>query len=164
MLRIFASLTLKNISHKMKLKPIQLIHTAFCVAVFIFGAVTLFINKDILVFSTQMANEGALNLLFPLIGLISISIGIFLYNRMMAGIDETDSFETKFTKYQTAFLVKCALFEAGALLNIVACFITGNSIFMVFAGISFLALLMSRPIKEKIVEELKLQYPDTENL
>ncbi|RZL34016.1 MAG: hypothetical protein EOO96_11100 [Pedobacter sp.] len=164
MLRIFAGLTLVIISHKMKLKPIQLIHTAFCIAVLTFAAVTLFINKDKLIFSTKMANEGAMNLLFPLIGLISISIGIFMYNRMLAGINETDTFESKLVKYQTAFLVKCALFEAGALLNIVACFITGNSIFMLFAGISFLALLMSRPIKDRVIAELKLEYPDTESL
>jgi hypothetical protein len=148
----------------MKLKPLQLIHTSFFAAVLLFALIVLFLNKESLFFSTQMANTNALHILFPLVGLISITIGIFLFNKMLSNIPMNGNFETKFKKYQEACIIKFALLEFGAILNIIGCMLTGNLIFMLFAGISLLALLASRPVKAKTISDLQLQYPDTEAL
>jgi hypothetical protein len=148
----------------MKLKITQTIHLSFCIAIVLFSAVALVINKDNLFLEANLANTAPFNPLFPIVAVISVTTGIFLFNKKIAAIPSELSFDEKFMQYQTAFLIRCAFCEAGALLNIVAFFKTQNLFFILFAVVSFIALLLSRPSKSKVITDLQLQYPDTEKL
>jgi hypothetical protein len=148
----------------MKLKPAQIIHICFCIAIVMFATVTLLINKDALFFDASLTNTSPFNPVFPIISILGIVAGIFMFKKKIGAITPEQSFDEKFMQYQTAFLIKCAFCEAGALLNLVGCFQTHNLFFMLFAAASFIALLLSRPTKDKVIEDLQLQYPDTESL
>ena len=148
----------------MKLKITQTIHLSFCIAIILFSTVTLLINKNVLFYDTNLDRTMPFNPIFPIVAILGIVAGIVMFNKKIAGIEKDLSFEEKFMHYQTAFLMRCALCEAGALLNIVGCFITHNLFFMLFATASFIALVLSRPSKNKVIADLQLQYPDTEGL
>ena len=148
----------------MKLKITQTIHLSFCSVIVLFSVVALLINKDHLFFDASLANTAPFNPIFPIIAVVGVIFGIFIFNEKISGITSELSFDEKFTQYQTAFLVRCAFCEAGALLNIVGFFNTQNLFFMLFAMASFIALLLSRPSKSKVITDLQLQYPDTEKL
>lgn len=142
---------------KQQLKVIQLIHTAFCVAVSTFGLISLFIAREQIHFEVPKAAE---TLVFPLISIVGIIFGTILFNRHLQTINSPENKGTKLIQYQTAFLIKCAFFEAGALANIVAFIMDGNAFFMVFAGLSFVFLVMSRPTASKVSDTLSLQDTD----
>lgn len=148
----------------MKLKTTQIIHLSFCFAVVLFSAVVLAINKDSLFFEAGLANTTPFNPIFPVVAIVGISVGIVMFNKKMESLLPELTFDEKFMHYQSAFLIRCACCEAGALLNIVGFFETHNVFFMLFAGASFIALVLSRPTKDKVISALKLQYPDTEKL
>lgn len=148
----------------MKLKPIQTIHLAFCIGILMFATVTLIINKESLYFNASFEDTAPFNPIFPLIAVISVFAGSFLYVKQIAKLAFDSTFDQKITGYQTALLIKFAFCEAGALLNIIGFFVTNNVLFMCFAAFSFVALAIARPNKDKAIKDLQLQYPDTERL
>jgi len=147
-----------------KLKTLQIIHLALCSGVFLFAMVTILLNKDRMIFDAKFENTAPFNPIFPIIGLITLGISIFLKNQFIAKISSSDGLDSKITQYQSAFIVSSALLEGGALLNIVGFLITTNAFFLIFAGISLFFLIRSRPTKDKVISDLQLQYPETEAL
>ena len=147
-----------------KLKQLQVIHLALCFGVFLFAAVTSFINKDQFYFDANPANTAPFNPIFPIVGLITISVSIIAYKNLISKIDKTASVDVKINQYQTAFIMSAALLEGGALFNIVGSFISHNAFFLVFAAANLIFLIRSRPTKDKLISTLQLQYPDTETL
>lgn len=142
---------------KQQLKTIQLIHASFCVAVFAFAIVAIVVNQDKLFFLAPKELEG---LIFPIITILSGVLSRGLFNKLIGNIDPASNANSKLIQYQTAFLVKCALLEAGALANIVACLIDGNLFFLLFAGINFVTLVMARPTVSTVAGDLCLQESD----
>lgn len=140
-----------------QLKITQLIHASFCIAVFAFAMVAIVVNQDKLFFLVPNDGEG---LVFIAVGVLSLIFSRVLFNKLIGNIDPTSNANSKLTQYQTAFLVKCALLEAGALANIVACLIDGNLFFLIVAGINFIALVMARPTASKVAYDLSLQDSD----
>ncbi|MHA4895729.1 hypothetical protein ACXZ1K_13330 [Pedobacter sp. PWIIR3] len=145
-----------------KLKPIKTIHLAFCAAVLTFAAVTALTVKNKIYFDASLDQNNGLYPLFPILAIVFTVIGLFLFNRQISAIDNSETFDSKFVKYQTAFLVRCAFLEGAALMNIVGFLLTGNTIFSLAAAIPFAFLVRLRPTKDNVIEQLNLQYPDTE--
>ena len=154
----------KNQLNLMKLKPVQTIHLLFCVSIFLFGSIVLFVNKSVLFFDASLTSTAPFNPIFPAVAILGIAIGAIMFKKKLANITPEQSLDSKLTHYQIAFLIRCAFFEAGALLNIVGCLKTHNLFFILFAAASFMALLLTRPTKNKVIAALQLQYPDTESL
>jgi len=147
-----------------KLKQLQVIHLALCFGVFLFAAVTSFINKDKFYFDANPANTAPFNPIFPIVGLITISVSIIAYKNLISKIDKTTSVDVKINQYQTAFIMSAALLEGGALFNLVGAFISHNAFFLIFAAANLIFLIRNRPTKDKVISTLQLQYPDTETL
>ena len=147
-----------------KLKQLQVIHLALCFGVFLFAAVTSFINKDKFYFDANPANTAPFNPIFPIVGLITISVSIIAYKNLISKIDKTTSVDVKINQYQTAFIMSAALLEGGALFNLVGSFISQNAFFLIFAAANLIFLIRNRPTKDKVISTLQLQYPDTETL
>ena len=147
-----------------KLKQLQVIHLALCFGVFLFAAVTSFINKDQFYFDANPANTAPFNPIFPIVGLITISVSIIAYKNLISKIDKMTSVDVKINQYQTAFIVSAALLEGGALFNLVGTFISHNAFFLIFAAANLIFLIRNRPTKDKLISTLQLQYPDTETL
>lgn len=148
----------------MNLKTLNTLHLSFCLAVLFFALATYFSYSGTTTFTTKMASASSYFLLFPLVALLSITIGNTLFSRILLKARQLETFEQKTAKYQSGLIIRCALIEGGAFLNIVAFMLSGNLIFMVFAGISLLALLSCKPSKAKVVADLELSFPDTERL
>lgn len=147
-----------------KFKTLQIIHLALCSGVFFFAIITILISKDQLIFDANFENTSPFNPIFPIIGLVTVFISMYMFKNLISKIDSTGSLDSKITQYQSAFIVGAALLEGGALINIVGCMVTGNAFFLIFAGISFFFLVRSRPTKDKLVRDLNLQYPQTDEL
>jgi len=59
--------------------------------------------------------------------------------------------------YQAASLIKYALLEGPALLNIIWFSLTGNLLYLTIGGVMILFLFIQRPKAEKIEKELELK-------
>ncbi|MCX2582665.1 hypothetical protein [Pedobacter sp. MR22-3] len=147
-----------------KLKPLQMIHLALCFFVFLFAIVTILINRNQLYFDANPANTAPFNPIFPIVGLISLSVSIIAFKNLLTKIDQAAAVDSKINQYQTAFIVSSALLEGGALFNLVGTFVSQNAFFLIFAAVNLIFLIRNRPTKDKLISALQLQYPDTEIL
>jgi len=147
-----------------KLKPLQLIHTAFSIAILLFALVSFTLAKDQIHFSMLVDEKAPFFPLFPIMGIVLTALGFFIFNRQVASVDHTATADEKIMRYQTAFLIRCALIEAGALMNTVAFLLVGNTVFLIIVAFCFLAFIMIRPNKQRMIDALNLQFPDTEKL
>lgn len=146
-----------------KLKTMQTIHLAFCLAIITMAATSYLTVKDRLYLDTSLNQAEVFFPLFPIIGIVSLIAGQFLYKQQISNLQELSA-ENKINKYQVAFIIRTALFEFPSLLNIVGFLVSGNIIFLIASLIFFVFLLATRPKKQTIIDELNLSYPDTEKL
>lgn len=147
-----------------KLKTLQTIHLALCAGVFLFALITIFLNRETMVFDANPQTTSPYNPLFPIFGLITLTGSIFFFRNLISKIDKSATADTKINMYQSAFIISSALLEAGALFNIIGSFLSHNSFFLIFGLANFVFLVLKRPTKDKLISTLQLQYPDTEAL
>ena len=142
------------------IKPLKLIHGSFCFSIFLFATVVCLLNKDLLIFDFTLAhpdtNTNILSFIAVIFTVAAMNLGTYLFNKQIEKIDVVSSDESKFVKYQTAFLIKCALLEAASIFSIMMCLITYNFYFIVVAAFSFIALWLMRPTKEKVYATLQI--------
>lgn len=141
----------------------QTIHLAFCLAIVLMAATSYLTVKDRLYLDADLNQNDIFFPLFPLIGLVSIALGQFLFKKQLSNLQELPA-DDKINKYQVAFLMRTALFELPALLNIVGFLVSGNIVFLIAGVVFFMLLVSARPSKQAIIEVLNLNYPDTEKL
>ncbi|HWW39917.1 hypothetical protein [Pedobacter sp.] len=147
-----------------RLKIMQLIHAAFCVAICLFSAVVFSLVQGNLHLNAAFGQDDALFPLFPLLAILAVLTGTFLFRKQLSALEDTLSGEEKVIRYQTAFIIRSAFFEAATLMNIVAFLISANLVFFIVAATIFIAFLLTRPTRTGLAEALKLGYEDTEKL
>lgn len=147
-----------------QLKTLQTIHLALCAAVFLFAVVVILINRDSFFFDANPANTMPYNPIFPIVGLISISVSIIVFKNITSKIEKTADTSSKIMQYQAAFIASSSLLEGGALFNIVGAFISHNAFFLIFAAFNLIFLIRNRPTKEKLISVLEIPYPDSDKL
>ncbi len=148
----------------MELKILNTVHLGFSLAIIVFGIAAYSTVGSQAYFSTQLGNISPYFLLLPLVGLIAITIGSTVFKQGVAKAKELASFEEKLTKFKQVFLIRCGLIEASAFLNIVGFILSNNLIFLAFGGISLLSLLSCRVVKQKLIDDLEISFPDAERL
>lgn len=147
-----------------KLKPMQVIHTAFCMAIAGFAIVAAITLKDRLHFSLSVDKSDPYFPLFPILAPIFVIAGFFLFKRQVTSIDDSAGGDDKIAGYQSAFLTRCACIEAAGLLNTVAFLLSGNAVYAIVVAAILIIFITTRPTKDHIIETTNLQFPDTEKL
>ena len=142
----------------------QLMHVSFCVFLVLFGLTAFFLGKETIYFDLSADKGETIYPLFPIMAIILLSLGSFLHNRFLADINLQLPFEEKLTRYQVAFIIRAAFFEAAGLMNIVGFIVITNSVFLIVTGIVLLIFIALRPTRDGLINALSLSYPDTEKL
>lgn len=146
-----------------KLNTIRIIHLAFCAGPSLFLAMALLLNQGGVNFSFDNIGTEPGLIIAPIMTITLIPVSAFIFKTLLkkalenSGIAVSD----KLMQYQTAFIIRCALIESAALFNGVMLLITGNVILLIFGVIAIAVLWLARPTKEKVQEDLNLQYPET---
>lgn len=146
-----------------KLNTILILHLAFCVGPSLFLVVALLISQGTLHFNSDNISEEPGLIIAPIVTVVFIPLSTFLYKMLLKKAVDNPMLiiSDKLMQYQSAFIVRCAIIECAAIFNTVMFIITGNAILLVFVVIAIVAIWLARPTKEKIQDDLKLQYPET---
>lgn len=160
----FSCIFVKHSHTMIDIKPLKIVHASFCFSIFLFGIVTCIINRDLLVFDFTLSHPDMNLNIFSFVAVVftvlAMNLGTYLFKKSISQIDPLSTVEEKFSRYQTAFLIKCAFLEAAALFCIVMCFITYNFYFIVVASFSLLAMWLMKPSREKVFATLQIQDSD----
>lgn len=142
----------------------QVIHTAFCTAITCFAMVGLIMRKERMHFSFSLDKNDPYFPLFPILALIFVTMGFYMFNKQIRAIDPMATGDGKIAAYQTAFILRCAFIESAALLNLGAFLILGNLLYLIVAAVALIIFIWIRPARQTVIDTLNLQFPDTEKL
>ena len=136
------------------LKTITLLHMALSTGPIIAGFI--FYNSTSIKEYKEAAGDFFIYV-FPLIGLIGVLASAFMFKTLTKNIAEKSSLQEKLAAFQSASLIRYALLEGPALLNLVWFSKTGNLLYLTVAGVLVLLLVLQRPTRLKIDRELQLK-------
>jgi hypothetical protein len=97
-----------------------------------------------------------LQFLVPLAIIACITGSQMLYNAKIYSIQKEMEMNKKTDIYRQAFVIKCALLEAPAILSLIALLLTGDKLFSLLAAGMIAYLIVQYPSKQKIIDTLPL--------
>ncbi len=133
------------------LKTLTIIHYALVAGPLLIGVI-FYLNTEL---NTNDTVDDIFIYIFPLIALVGVFSGNFIFKKLLSNIKKSESLQHKLTGYQTASLVKFALLEGPAFLNIVWFSLTGNLLYLTIGMVLVLFLFMQRPTKIKVENDLE---------
>jgi hypothetical protein len=136
------------------------------ISVFFYAMVGGMLIFAILVFALNLLEKPALNdeslsLIFLIvvlfIAMISIAVASKMYAKRITTVHVSGlSLMDKLTIYRSALVLYLALCEGAGLFAIIVYFLTGNKLLLAVAGVVIIAMILKRPEKFKIFNELQL--------
>lgn len=147
-------------NQKTDLKPLQIIHLAMCLAPAIFLTVVPFLKMNQNNFSEPISGNEPFYFVAPLMALTGFIGGRIIFKKLISTMDAAASLSQKIAKYQTAFIVRQALFEGATLFNVIVYFLLGHFVFAVIATALILFMFTFRPTRFRVAEDLQLNYTD----
>lgn len=148
---------LNSMNIKAFFKTMTLIHAALCAGLLIFTIVVYFQNQS---FEAVMDTSDVFIYLIPIVSVAGYFTSQFIFQKLLQGIDSTDTLANKLSKYNTASLIKYALIEGPAFLALAGYFMNSNAMYLVIAFALILYLYTQRPKVHKIIQELPLSYEE----
>ncbi|QEC51559.1 hypothetical protein EDD80_10274 [Anseongella ginsenosidimutans] len=137
-----------------KIKTLQIIHLSMILGQVFFALIAFFLNKDRAASATE---ENQLFLyIVPLVAVIGVIAGSFLFRKRMAVLSPTASPAEKHALYQGACIMRYAFLQGPSLFAIAIYLMTGNLVFLLFSGLLILYLIYLRPSDKTIAEALGL--------
>lgn len=134
-------------------KSLKFLHLALVLGLSMFFVIALVQEKG---FNTDLSGNRSLLYLVPIVAMIGYFGSQFLFKKMLAVLQISDSLESKLEKFQLASHIKYIIIEAPAFLALFVYYVTGNALPLVIAGCLLLYLFVQRPTKESILANLPL--------
>ena len=101
------------------------------------------------------ANQ-VLSILGPVIGLVTLLAAFLSYKVKMKSAVKQNSLADKLGIFMTAHIIKLALLEGGAIINLVLFYLTGNLQLLIYAGLAILVIAINFPGKYRVSNDLEL--------
>ncbi|WP_298518576.1 hypothetical protein [uncultured Kordia sp.] len=96
-------------------------------------------------------------LIFPVIVISTLTMSRIMFQKMVQNAKNMEGLKKMLTQYQTASIVKFALIESPAMFGIVMYMVSKNATFIAISGVLILYLILQRPSKSKIENDLELR-------
>jgi hypothetical protein len=106
----------------------------------------------------------ALTIALSIVSVSGISMSYFLYRLKVGAARQKDTISSKLTEYRIACTLRWALLEFPAFLSLAAFLFSGQALFFIGFGITFLLFAAVRPSPEKIALELDLSFDESNEL
>jgi len=137
------------------IKTLKIIFFALLSGLIFFSVVTPLIRQTGS-FPEDFPYRNWLLVFIILFAVVSISIGILVYNRRLTSIHEMSSLADKLSAYREALIIRYATVEAPSFFAIIGYLLSGNMIILGI-GLAIIAWFFTmRPSIEKIAEDLEL--------
>jgi hypothetical protein len=154
-----------TVSPKEALRAITVFFYAMIGGLLMFAVIVTALTYLELPALTDKSTEQVFLIAVLIISIISISAAIRVYNKRIAEIHSIQrTLIEKFTMYRTALIFYLALCEGAGLFAIIVYFLTGNKLLLIAIAIVLLAMLVKRPEKFKIFNELQLSSEEQSEL
>ena len=144
--------TNKSQSIKSILRTLTIIHTAFCISIFLFGLAVLYITKNPTL--NYSDTEDNLFYIVPILAIVAAFVSQYLFKKNILKAQKKSTLEDKIIQYQASKIMQFALIEAPAFLGIVEFLISSNLYYLIISAILLAYLISRRPTKTEIKTNL----------
>ena len=136
-------------------KMLSIIHLFLVLGIVLFGLVVIFIITDF----QHQDNDSDLAKLFAYLvpGMIIAGIvaGILISTFKLNALKEISDLNVKLKGYSEVLIIRYMLIEFPSLFALVVVFMTSNMIYLVYAGLLVVLLIIKRPTKKLAIADLK---------
>ena len=146
---------------KKEFQSIQTLHLALAA-----GSLLIFLMFYFVLGLNESDNykELPLHYLIPAFLAMCIFMSKFMDRKMKASIKKEDSLSQKLTQYRERVIRRSALIEGAALFTLVFMYLTGNTLFAIYVGVGWLALLWVRPTLTEFVRDYGLSGQEQQEM
>ncbi|MDG1175986.1 MAG: hypothetical protein P8N07_09350 [Flavobacteriales bacterium] len=148
-----ATNSLQDQTPKQYLRSMQLVHIALLVGMIVFAGVTYYMNPST---EVNFSESGAFLFVVPIVILLGILIGNFIFKKLINRTFKQNSLKTKLDNYLSALIIKFAFIEGPSLLALVAYLLSGNLVYLLFAVALMIYFFTLKPSKQSIINTLNL--------
>ena len=141
-----ATNSLQDQTPKQYLRSMQLVHIALLVGMIVFAGVTYYMNPST---EVNFSESGAFLFVVPIVILLGILIGNFIFKKLINRTFKQNSLKTKLDNYLSALIIKFAFIEGPSLL-------AGNLVYLLFAVALMIYFFTLKPSKQSIINTLNL--------
>ncbi|MGZ2371423.1 hypothetical protein ACXR6G_16710 [Ancylomarina sp. YFZ004] len=150
----------KEQTSKQYFKSLKVIHIALLLGQLAFATLAYIIN-----FITPISNgmEDLNDIFLILVSVItfgSIAAGIFITKSKLIAANEKPNLSDKLNDYRALTIARLALLEGPVFFAIISFLLTGNLIFLGFAGLILIIFIIQAPGKDKLINDLELTYAE----
>lgn len=145
-----------------KLKVLKIIHLGLVAGLVLFFCVASFVVYRDKVNDPEMAE--IFEMAVPLLALMALMAGRFIPKQVLNKIDPNSGLGDKLQRYNVVMIMRCAFIEGAALFSIVTYMITGDVLLQVLAAILIITLGIQHPTKSKLINELRLDADQRQEL
>lgn len=139
---------------------LTIIHLALVAGIVFFGGIIAFLVTSG-AGSPEMSDLETIFLyIVPIFLVLGVVSSFLVYRKRIGDLKDERDLVSKMTGYRGAFIVRLALLEGPGFFAVVVTFLTGNLLFLVFAGIIVAYMIYLRPAKESIANDLGLNYDE----
>lgn len=146
-------------SFKQNFKAVQTIYFGLLIQLIFLAGIFYFVVQPKL-----DENNTAIDILGPVLALFCLIAGFGFFKNNLNKIKAIEDIVEKYKNYKSATIIRLALWEAGALFNVVQYLVTGKIIFFLYAGILVIAFLLHFPSIQRFVSDAQISPQDAEKL
>ncbi len=89
-------------------------------------------------------------------GIAMLPMGLFLYRSLVSKAREKEHPEEKIISIRSAIIIRSAVWEVGAILNLVAFYLTHSIVPLVIVGCTILLFLLFFPTRSRVLHDLEM--------
>lgn len=135
------------------IRTLSILFLALLGGISVFAAITI---AQLLTSPGEKSDPGAFTYVVPVILIACVLLSTILFKNNLKKINPNGMLRKKLEAYQQAYLMRLALLEGAGLFAITVLFITRQDIFLWYAVIAMLIMIINRPVPARIAIELQL--------
>ena len=133
-------------------KTVKKLHNAILVGLLVIIAIIYFAARN----GKEQTGSPLFLIAGPVVGLGTIAAAYFIPTKMMSEASRFASLGQKLTAWHGAHILKLALLEGGAIVNILFFYLSGDMTLLIFAGLAALVIVLNTPGVYRITTMLNL--------
>jgi hypothetical protein len=136
---------------------LQIIYRAMLLGQVIFLGIVFFIQQQGVIDKVPETINRVLQVAVIVLGAAGVVTGHRMYKAKVTAINNSNAtVEEKLKQYTTPMLIRCALTEFPVLLSGISYMLTGNTAFLLAAGVLVFIFAGYHPAKQKLLTELNI--------
>ena len=145
-------------------KTLNILHLAMMAGLVFFLAIVTYMHQSTQIEKIIEVDEMLLVVIALIFTFTQFFLGTILFNKKLQGIHMNDALDDKLSAYRSDFIIRLALLEGAGFLAVVLYMLSASYFFLGIGLALLLAMILVRPVRSKIADDLHLTSEQRQRL